>query len=61
LEDKKAVILGKIEEAIDLIDKLESILSRIRVGDPISSGSLYQIYETIVILREKIIEIRELT
>lgn len=60
LEDKKTTILEKIEETIDLIDKLESIVSRLQVGDTISSGSLYQIYETIIILREKIIEIRQL-
>ncbi len=51
-------IVKLMEEAIDLIDKIEMIISRIDRDKPVSSGVVYQIYENLVLLREKIVEAR---
>jgi len=61
LEDEKTIIRNRIEEALDLIDKLERTTSRLQSGDKITPGTLFQIYETLMTLREKIVEIRNLT
>jgi len=61
LEGEKNIIRERIEEAIDLIDKLERIVSRLQSGDKVTPGTLFQIYETLMTLREKIVEIRSLT
>lgn len=51
-------IVKLMEEAIDLVDKIEMIVSRIERDKPVSSGLVYQIYENLVLLREKIVEAR---
>lgn len=51
-------IVKLMDEAIDLLDKIEMIISRIEKDKPVSSGVIYQIYESLVILREKIVEAR---
>lgn len=51
-------IVKLMEEAIDLVDKIEVIVSRIEKDKPVSSGVIYQIYENLVLLREKIVEAR---
>ncbi|MGB9827933.1 MAG: hypothetical protein ACPLSM_05390 [Thermosphaera sp.] len=61
MEGEKNIIRERIEEAIDLIDKLERIVSRLQSGDKVTPGTLFQIYETLMTLREKIVEIRSLT
>uniref|UniRef100_A0A7C2FEL8 Uncharacterized protein n=1 Tax=Thermosphaera aggregans TaxID=54254 RepID=A0A7C2FEL8_9CREN len=61
MEDEKTIIRNRIEEALDLIDKLERTTSRLQSGDKITPGTLFQIYETLMTLREKIVEIRNLT
>ncbi|WP_448577647.1 hypothetical protein [Thermosphaera sp.] len=61
MEDEKTIIRNRIEEALDLIDKLERTMSRLQSGDKITPGTLFQIYETLMTLREKIVEIRNLT
>ncbi len=47
-----------LEEAIDLIDKIESHLGRIKPGDKISPGELFLIASTLMNLREKVVEAR---
>ena len=52
-------VVYKLEEAIDLVDKIESFINRI---DPhsgkVSAGVIFQIYQNLVLLREKIVEAR---
>ncbi|WP_052833781.1 hypothetical protein [Staphylothermus marinus] len=47
-----------LDEAIDLVDKIESFLTRIKPNKKIEQGLVFQIYQNIVILREKIVEAR---
>lgn len=61
MKGEKTIIRERIEEAIDLIDKLERTVSRLQSGDKVTPGTLFQIYETLMTLREKIVEIRSLT
>lgn len=51
-------IINKLEEAISLIDKIEMFISRIKPGDQVAPGLLYQIYESLILLREKLVEAR---
>ncbi|MEM4482239.1 MAG: hypothetical protein QXK88_06510 [Desulfurococcaceae archaeon] len=51
-------LVSKLEEAIDLVDKIEGFISRVKPGDQIAPGLIYQIYESLVLLREKIVEAR---
>ncbi|MET1160561.1 MAG: hypothetical protein ABWW65_06320 [Thermoprotei archaeon] len=51
-------IVKKLEEAIDLIDKIETFINRVKPNEKISSGLVFQIYQNLVLLREKIIEAR---
>ncbi|MCC6040944.1 MAG: hypothetical protein LM557_02075 [Desulfurococcaceae archaeon] len=53
-----SVIINRLEEALDLVDKIESTISKLKPGDQISPGLVYQLYETLVLLREKIVEAR---
>jgi len=55
---KKNEVLDKLDEAITLIDKIESFLGRVKPGDNVQPGILYQIYESLMLLREKIVETR---
>jgi len=55
---ESSVLVEKLEEALDLIDKIESTVSKLRPGDQISAGLIYQLYETLVLLREKVVEAR---
>lgn len=54
----KNSIITKLEEAIDLVDKIEAFFSRIEPGKKISPGTLFQIYQNLILLREKIVEVR---
>lgn len=52
-------IVYKLEEAIDLVDKIESFINRIDPrGGKVSAGVIFQIYQNLVLLREKIVEAR---
>jgi len=51
-------IIKKLDEAIDLIDKIESFINRINPDEKPSPGVIFQIYQNLVLLREKIVEIR---
>lgn len=51
-------ILSKLDEAFALIDKAETFVERLKPGDQVSAGVVYQIYEALVLLKEKILEIR---
>ncbi|RLG81742.1 MAG: hypothetical protein DRO13_00305 [Thermoprotei archaeon] len=51
-------IVKKLEEAIDLVDKIESFISRLKPGEKVSGGVVFQIYQSMVLLREKIVEAR---
>ena len=55
---ESSIIVDKLEEALNLVDKIENTISKIRPGDQISPGLIYQLYETVVLLREKIVEAR---
>jgi hypothetical protein len=52
------ILVNKLEEILNLIDKIENTISKLKPGDQISSGLIYQLYETIVLLREKVVETR---
>ncbi len=47
-----------LDEAIDIIDKIEAFISRIKPGQRVESGLVFQIYQNLMILREKIVEAR---
>ncbi|MEM0325996.1 MAG: hypothetical protein QW123_00915 [Desulfurococcaceae archaeon] len=47
-----------LEEALNYLDKLESIVSRLKPGDVISAGLVYQLYELLMLTREKLVEAR---
>jgi len=51
-------VVADLEEAIDLIDKIESFVSRLSPNEKVSPGIIHQIYQNLVILREKIVEAR---
>jgi hypothetical protein len=53
-----SIIIDRLEEALDLVDKIESTISKLKPGDQISPGLVYQLYETLILLREKIVEAR---
>ena len=51
-------LVAKLDEAIDLLDKLEMLVSRLKPGDNVQAGLLYQLYQSLTLLREKILEAR---
>lgn len=51
-------LVAKLDEAIDLLDKLEMLVSRLKPGDNVQAGLLYQLYQSLMLLREKILEAR---
>lgn len=51
-------ILRKLNEITDLIDKIETFIGRLKPGDQTPPGVIYQIYESLVLLRERILEVR---
>lgn len=51
-------LLGLLEEAIDLIDKLEKAVYALEPGSQVTPGAVYQLYSNLVLLREKIVEAR---
>jgi hypothetical protein len=53
-----SALVEKLDEALNLIDRIESTISKLRPGDQISSGLIYQLYETVVLLRERVVEAR---
>lgn len=55
---RKSEALNKLEEAVLLIDKIESVVNRVRPGDQVQAGIIYQLYEAVTLLREKIVETR---
>jgi hypothetical protein len=52
----KLVLL--LEDSIDLVDKIETFIGRINPMEQVRPGILTQIYESLVILREKLVEAR---
>ncbi|ADI31608.1 hypothetical protein [Staphylothermus hellenicus] len=55
---KEKDVAELLDEAIDLVDKIESFLTRIKPNEKIEQGLVFQIYQNIVFLREKIVEAR---
>ncbi|MEM1629043.1 MAG: hypothetical protein QXP02_06300 [Desulfurococcaceae archaeon] len=51
-------LASELDSAIDIIDKIEGIINRLRPGEKISEGIVYSLYENLVLLREKIVEAR---
>jgi len=51
-------VVAKLDEAINLLDKLETFIGRLNPGDSVHAGLIYQLYESAMLLREKIIEAR---
>ncbi len=51
-------VIDKLEEAIDLIDKISGFINRLKPGEKVSPGTVFQIYQNLVLLREKIVEAR---
>lgn len=47
-----------LDEAIDLIDKIETFITRIKPNEKIEQGLIFQLYQNLVLLREKIVEAR---
>lgn len=55
---KSEMLLSKLDEAVALIDKIEMFVSRLKPGDQVPAGVVYQVYESLVLLKEKIFEAR---
>jgi len=55
---KSEELLSKLDEAVALIDKIEMFISRLKPGDEVPAGIVYQVYESLVLLKERIFEIR---
>lgn len=53
-----SALVERLDEALSLIDRIESTISKLRPGDQISPGLIYQLYETVVLLRERVVEAR---
>jgi hypothetical protein len=51
-------LVAKLDEAIDLLEKVEMLVSRLKPGDNVQAGLLYQLYQSLMLLREKILEAR---
>jgi len=51
-------VISVLEEAIDLVDKIEGHLGRLKPGDKLKPGELFLIANTLMRLREKIVEAR---
>ena len=51
-------IVSKLDEAIDIIDKIEAFINRINPNEKVAPGTIFQIYQNLVLLREKIVEAR---
>lgn len=51
-------VVEKLEEAIDLIDKIAGFVNRLKPDEKVSPGVAFQIYQSLVLLREKIVEAR---
>ncbi|MCD6195970.1 MAG: hypothetical protein J7J82_04210 [Staphylothermus sp.] len=47
-----------LDEAINIIDKISSFISRIEPNKKVERGILFQLYQNTVLLREKIVEAR---
>ncbi len=47
-----------LDEAINIIDKISSFISRIEPNKKVERGVLFQLYQNTVLLREKIVEAR---
>ncbi|MEM1638703.1 MAG: hypothetical protein QXJ69_01315 [Desulfurococcaceae archaeon] len=55
---RKNDVLNKLDEAMDLVEKIELFTSRMKPGEEVNQGVIYQIYESLVLLKEKILEAR---
>jgi len=51
-------VIGILEEAIDLVDKIESFIARLNPNEKVQPGLVLQIYQNLMFLREKIVEAR---
>lgn len=51
-------VVKTLDEAIDYIDKLESLISRLKPGDTVQAGLIYHMYELLVLTRERVVEAR---
>lgn len=51
-------VVRTLDEAIDYIDKIEALVSRLKPGDTVQAGLVYQIYELLVLTRERVVEAR---
>ncbi len=51
-------LVSLIEESIDLVDKIEMFIGRIKPGDRVEPGLITQIYQSLVVLRERLVEAR---
>jgi len=51
-------VLERLNEAVELVEKAEAFIGRLKPGEQVSPGVVYQLYETMVLLREKLFEIR---
>lgn len=55
---RKNEVLNKLDEAMNLAEKIELFISRVKPGEEVNQGVIYQIYESLVLLKEKLLEIR---
>jgi len=51
-------IVSTLEEAINIIDKLEEELNRLKPGEEVTPGVIYRFYNELLLLREKIVAAR---
>jgi len=51
-------IVNTLEEAINIVDRLEEELNRMRPGEEVTPGVIYRFYNELLLLREKIVAAR---
>jgi len=51
-------IVNALEEAINIVDRLEKELNRLKPGEEVTPGVIYRFYNELLLLREKIVAAR---
>lgn len=51
-------VVNALEEAINIVDRLEEELNRLKPGEEVTPGVIYRFYNELLLLREKIVAAR---
>jgi len=51
-------VVNALEEAINIVDRLEEELNRLKPGEEVTPGVIYRFYSELLLLREKIVAAR---